>query len=47
MRALGTHEKAVADEADEADRTGDGAEAGPGTTALWWESDPQLRDRFG
>jgi hypothetical protein len=49
MRALGSHEKAVAeqaDEADEADRT-DHVEPGPARQTLWWEADPQLRDRFG
>jgi cytochrome c oxidase assembly factor CtaG len=49
MRALGSHEKTVADEADEADdadRT-EHVESGPTRQALWWEADPQLRDRFG
>jgi hypothetical protein len=56
MRALGAHERAIADEADEADeadrvdearRTDVGAESRAATTAMWWEADPQLRDRFG
>jgi cytochrome c oxidase assembly factor CtaG len=48
-----------ADEADEANRADEadrvqgadpadvGAESRPVTTAMWWEADPQLRDRFG
>jgi cytochrome c oxidase assembly factor CtaG len=55
MRALGAHERAIADEADEADEAGRaddadrdvGAESRPATAAMWWEADPQLRDRFG
>ncbi|MDT5129818.1 MAG: hypothetical protein QOH54_5462 [Mycobacterium sp.] len=49
MRALGTHEKAVADEADEADEAERTEHVEPGSArqTLWWEADPQLRDRFG
>lgn len=49
MRALGSHEKTVADEADEADEADrtEHVESGPTRQALWWEADPQLRDRFG
>jgi cytochrome c oxidase assembly factor CtaG len=55
MRALGAHERAIADETDEADEAGRaddadldvGAEFRPATAAMWWEADPQLRDRFG
>ncbi|MDT5292119.1 MAG: hypothetical protein QOF88_7008 [Mycobacterium sp.] len=46
MRALGSHEKAVADEADEADEA-EHVEPGSARQTLWWETDPQLRDRFG
>jgi cytochrome c oxidase assembly factor CtaG len=43
MRRLSTHEKVRAAEVDEiAD-----AEPDPETPALWWQSDPQLRERFG
>ncbi|WP_051575010.1 cytochrome c oxidase assembly protein [Mycobacterium sp. URHB0044] len=45
MRALGSHEKAVADEADAADPAGH-VEVGSDRRTLWWEEDPQLRDRF-
>jgi hypothetical protein len=46
---LGSHEKTVADEADEADEAdrNEHVESGPTRQALWWEADPQLRDRFG
>jgi cytochrome c oxidase assembly factor CtaG len=49
MRALGSHEKAVADEADEADEADRTEHVEPGSArqTLWWEADPQLRDRFG
>ncbi|MDT5288134.1 MAG: hypothetical protein QOF88_3023 [Mycobacterium sp.] len=49
MRALGSHEKAVADEADEADEAERTEHVEPGSArqTLWWEADPQLRDRFG
>jgi cytochrome c oxidase assembly factor CtaG len=49
MRALGSHERAVADEADEVDETErtDHVESGSARQTLWWEVDPQLRDRFG
>lgn len=43
MRALGTREKAVAAAADEIEDAESTSSAG----ALWWEADPQLRDRFG
>jgi cytochrome c oxidase assembly factor CtaG len=45
MRQLGSHERRRAAEVDAAleDVT---AEQGPAST-LWWENDPQLRDRFG
>ena len=49
LRALRVHETARADEVDrvlEPRDTGPVAPAGP-AGALWWESDPQLRDRFG
>lgn len=49
MRALGSREKELADEADkadEADRT-EPVEPGSARQTLWWEADPQLRDRFG
>jgi cytochrome c oxidase assembly factor CtaG len=46
MRALGSREKELADEADEADEA-DRAEPGSARQTLWWEADPQLRDRFG
>jgi cytochrome c oxidase assembly factor CtaG len=43
MRRLSTHEKVRAAQVDEiAD-----AEADSETPALWWQSDPQLRERFG
>jgi cytochrome c oxidase assembly factor CtaG len=49
MRALGSHEKALADEADEADEVDrtEYVEPGSARQTLWWEADPQLRDRFG
>jgi cytochrome c oxidase assembly factor CtaG len=49
MRALGSHEKAVADEADEVDEADRSEHVEPGSVrqTLWWEVDPQLRDRFG
>ncbi|MCW2559122.1 MAG: cytochrome c oxidase assembly protein [Mycobacterium sp.] len=49
MRALGSHEKALADEADEADEADrtEYVEPGSARQTLWWEADPQLRDRFG
>jgi cytochrome c oxidase assembly factor CtaG len=43
MRALGATEKAAAAEIDEIQD----AEPESGAGALWWETDPQLRDRFG
>lgn len=45
MRQLGSHERRRAAQVDAEldDATG---EPGPGST-LWWENDPQLRDRFG
>lgn len=48
MRALGSHEKALADEADEADEVDrtEYVEPGSARQTLWWEADPQLRDRF-
>lgn len=46
MRALGAHEKALATEADAADEIED-AETGSEAGAMWWEADPQLRERFG
>ena len=56
MRSLGAHERAIAAEADAADEAGRAigahdepadVESGSATTAMWWEADPQLRDRFG
>lgn len=49
MRALGSREKELADEADEADEADrtEHVEPGSGRQTLWWEADPQLRDRFG
>jgi hypothetical protein len=50
MRALASHEKVRAREVDtELDRAGEQVaerddEARP---ALWWDADPQLRERFG
>jgi cytochrome c oxidase assembly factor CtaG len=46
MRALGSHERAVADEADEVDEADRTVEPGSARQTLWWEADPQLRDRF-
>jgi cytochrome c oxidase assembly factor CtaG len=49
MRALGSREKelaAEADAADEAERT-EHPEPASARPTLWWEADPQLRDRFG
>lgn len=43
MRALGAHERALAAETDENQLSATGLESG----AMWWEADPQLRDRFG
>jgi cytochrome c oxidase assembly factor CtaG len=43
MRALGAHEKTLAVDADEIDD----AETSSGAGAMWWETDPQLRERFG
>jgi cytochrome c oxidase assembly factor CtaG len=49
MRALGSREKELADEADEADEADRAEHVEPGSErqTLWWEADPQLRDRFG
>jgi cytochrome c oxidase assembly factor CtaG len=49
MRALGSREKELADEADEADEADrtEAVEPGSARQTLWWEADPQLRDRFG
>jgi cytochrome c oxidase assembly factor CtaG len=49
MRALGSREKELADEADAADEADRTEHLEPGATrqTLWWEADPQLRDRFG
>lgn len=48
MRALGSREKELADEADEADEADRAVHVEPGAArqTLWWEADPQLRDRF-
>lgn len=43
MRTLGSHEKASAKRADELDDARTDSEP----SALWWEADPQLRERFG
>jgi cytochrome c oxidase assembly factor CtaG len=43
MRTLGAHERVVAADADE---IGD-AEEVTAHGAMWWEADPQLRERFG
>lgn len=44
MRALGRDERGKAAEVDaELAATADA----PGTSTLWWENDPQLRERFG
>ena len=43
MRALGAREKALAAEADEIED----AEPPSETGGMWWEADPQLRERFG
>ncbi|KAA0087163.1 cytochrome c oxidase assembly protein [Mycolicibacterium sp. P9-64] len=49
MRALGSREKELADEADEADEVDRTVHVEPGSVrpTLWWEADPQLRNRFG
>jgi hypothetical protein len=49
MPGRGAHETAIAAEADRthpADSDA-GIESRAAVTALWWEVDPQLRDRFG
>ena len=49
MRALGTHERTRAAEIDaelDAEVDAGSEEDGTSTSALWWESDPQLRDRY-
>ncbi|TVY04888.1 cytochrome c oxidase assembly protein [Mycolicibacterium porcinum] len=43
MRALGTHERRRAAQADALEDVRDQGEA---PSALWWENDPQLRERF-
>ncbi len=44
FRSLRTHESARAEEVDAAMDAR--ADAEPATTGLWWESDPELRERF-
>lgn len=43
MRSLGAHARAQAIEADEDDQVPTDLATG----AMWWDADPQLRDRFG
>jgi cytochrome c oxidase assembly factor CtaG len=43
MRSLGVHERTKAKEADAIEDEAPESEA----SALWWEADPQLRQRFG
>jgi cytochrome c oxidase assembly factor CtaG len=45
MRALGTDERRKAALVDA--ETDAAASSGPASSTLWWENDPQLRDRFG
>jgi hypothetical protein len=45
MRALSHDEKAYAIEVDAELDTAETADA-DGPPALWWENDPQLRDRY-
>jgi cytochrome c oxidase assembly factor CtaG len=48
MRAFGADERARAVEVDrELDRRDDGQDAVQGESTLWWQNDPQLRERFG
>jgi hypothetical protein len=55
MRALSADDKAQAaridEELDQADQAtadlGDTAAPDQGPSTLWWENDPQLRERFG
>lgn len=46
MRALGSHERTRAAEVDAEIDAGVEEQRATGSSALWWESDPQLRDRF-
>jgi len=46
MRAFGTHERRRAAKVD-AELSVARSEDGPAASALWWENDPQLRERFG
>ncbi len=46
MRALGSHERRHAAEVDAEIDAGVEEQRATGASALWWESDPQLRDRY-
>lgn len=46
MRKLGSHERTRAAEVDAEIDAGVEEQRATGSSALWWESDPQLRDRY-
>lgn len=46
MRALGSHERTHAAEVDAAQDALEEEQVETGSARLWWESDPQIRDRF-